>query len=121
MYCKKCGAKVCCQDNYCSRCGTKTALTLKDLRAEERKALREVKNLSESKQLPCGHYLAEYCWRVATSRYHPSEFKFHCDSPEIPEYAFEEVKVTKDGAIRLFSFLAEATRKFYALESLLIK
>ena len=95
MYCKKCGAKVSNQDNYCSTCGTKISLTLQDLRIAERRALREIKNLPDAKLLPCGHYLAEFCWRIAASNHHPSENKFRIDSPEVPEYVFDEVTTTK--------------------------
>ena len=121
MYCKKCGSKICCQDNYCSGCGTRVALTLDDLRKEERRARRELKTLPEAKQLPCGHYLAEFCWSVAEKRHHPSENKFRNDTPSIPEYAFEEVKVTKDSATSLFYFLVDATKEYCTAESVLMK
>lgn len=121
MYCKKCGAKVCCQDNYCSKCGTRTSLTLKDLRLEERRSLREVKTLPEAKQLPAGHFLAEFCWHVAKERHHPSENKYTIYTPEIPDYAFGEVNVTKDSATRLFYYLVDAVKKYCTAESVLMK
>lgn len=121
MYCKKCGANVSDQDNYCSTCGTKISLTLKDLRMAERRALREIKNLPDAKQLPCGQCLAEFCWSVAASQHHPSDNMFSADSPEVPEYVFDEVTTTKESAIRLFNFLVVATRRFPMLESMLMK
>lgn len=114
MYCKKCGAKVCCQDKYCSNCGNKITPALRELRNAEAAALREIKKLPEVKQLPCGHMLAEFCWVMARERYHPSHIKYTIETTSIPQSAFDEIEVAKEKATELLRTLARCAETYFA-------
>lgn len=115
MYCKKCGAKVCCQDKYCSNCGNKITPALRELRNAEAKALREIKQLPEAKQFPCGHMLAEFCWAMSEERYHPIRREYTIETTSIPQSAFDEIEVTKEKATELLRVVARCAETYFAL------
>lgn len=117
MYCKKCGRRVYSNDNFCSTCGTKLVTPLYQLRAEERGAKAQIKNIPEFKSVEFGKILLDYCWYVASRRYHPNECKYTIYARDIPEYVFDEVKVTQEYAIDLFKYLAKCTEVFFQLRN----
>lgn len=121
MYCKKCGRRVYSNDNFCSTCGEKLLSPLYQLRAQERVAKAQIKNIPEFKSVEFGKLLLDYCWYETSKRYHPNECKFNIYSQSIPEYVFDEVKVTQDHAMGLFRLLAKTTNTYFNLCDGLIK
>lgn len=116
MYCQHCGSYVYTGNNFCGKCGTKLVRqTLRELRLEEGRAKRAMRELREFYTGYCTGYLRDYCWCQAAKRYHPSESKYTIDTPFIPDSAFEEIKVTQECAIDLFKYLAKCTEIFFKL------
>ena len=121
MYCKKCGRRIFSNDNFFGTCGTKLISPLCQLRAEERSSKKQIQNIPEFKSVEFGKILLDYCWYEASKRYHPNECKYDIYALDIPDYGFDEVKVTQEHATGLFRLLARTTNIYFNLRDGLIK
>ena len=110
MFCKKCGEEV--TGKYCSNCGTKVTNRMEELRKAERKAQKDYEyglthNASGVLLPDVNGHLVSACWMASKSKY-GWEFRVLKDDPEnIPDEAFERLKIVREHAVKLYLALIQ--------------